>query len=198
MSLTLIFEGLKGLGPWVVFPIYTVALSCFLSVGILGLASGMMFGTFIGFLVFSFSTTLSAALVFLAARHFSGVRVRLQKKIETSARLGKIDDVVTVGGWKMVALLRQTSVVPFTAMNYILGLSKIPFWHYIVATWLAMMPGCLMLVYLGAVGGEMIFEGRPPKKSILEWVFLGVGIVVTLSISVYATKRVRKILRETG
>ncbi len=197
MSLSNFFESLAALGPWVVFPIYTVALSCFLHVGLLGLASGAMFGTFIGFLVFSFSLTLSAGLVFLAARHFAGVRKRLIKKINTSPKLGKIDDAVTEGGWKMVLLLRQTAVVPFTAMNYILGLSKIPFRSYILATWLGMLPGSLMLAYLGSVGGEMLFEDRHPKKSMLEWVFMFLGIAVTLGISIYATKRVRRILRET-
>jgi len=197
MNLSHFFEGLGALGPWVVFPIYTVALSCFLHVGVLGLASGVMFGTFVGFLLFSFSTTASAALVFLAARKFAGVRERLQRKIEASPKLGKIDDLVTAGGWKMVALLRFTSVVPFTAMNYILGLSKIPFGSYILATWVAMVPGTLMLAYLGSVGGEMILQGQAPKKTPLEWALLVLSIVVTVGISIYATKKVGRILNET-
>lgn len=197
MSLTHIFESLKGLGPWVVFPVYTVALSCFLHVGLLGLAAGAMFGVLTGFLLFSFSSTASAGLVFLTARRFTGVRKRLHKKIDADPRLGKIDDMVTAGGWKMVVLLRQTAVVPFAAMNYILGLSKIPFLDYILATWFGMIPGSLLLAYIGSIGGEMIFQGHPPKKTVLEWVFMAIGIAVSVGISVYATKKVRRILHET-
>ena len=197
MSASEIFHSVKDLGPWTVFPIYTAALSCFIHVGLLGLAAGAMFGFLTGFLIFLNALTLSAGLVFLAARHFAGVRTRLMKKINSSPRLGKIDDAVTEGGWKMVLLLRQTAVVPFAAMNYILGLSKIPFRDYILATWFGMVPGSLMLAYLGSIGGEMMFEDHRLKKSPLEWVFSILGIVVTVGISLYATKRVRKILRET-
>ena len=197
MSASEIFNSVKDLGPWTVFPIYTVALSCFIHVGLLGLAAGAMFGFWKGFLIFVNASTLSAGLVFLAARHFSGARKRLQKKIDSSARWGKIDDAVTEGGWKMVLLLRQTAVVPFAAMNYILGLSKIPFRDYILATWFGMVPGSLMLAYIGSVGGEMMLEDHRLKKTPLEWAFSILGIVVTIGISLYATQRVRKILRET-
>lgn len=179
-------------GPWAMIPIYAVAITLFIPIPILGFAAGAMFGVWLGFLVLTFSTMISAGLVFMAGRHFT--RGWVYKKIEASPKVHAVDDAVTKGGWKMVALLRQTSVLPFSVMNYGLGLSKIPFWDYMAATGLSMMPGSLLYAYSGHLAGEIFFNGHKPQRTILEWVFLAVGIVFTIGTGLYATKRVKKIL----
>lgn len=184
---------LGALGPWVVIPVYVVAMTLFVPNPILGLASGAMFGTWAGFLLCSYSSVISAGCVFLAGRHLT--RGWVFKKIIASPKVRAVDDAVTKGGWKMVALIRQTAILPFSVMNYGLGLSKIPFRHYILATWFSMMPGCLLYAYLGSLAGEMVFEGRQPKKTLMEWAFFTAGIAVTVGLGIYATKRIKKILR---
>ena len=188
-------SGLGSLGPWLLIPI-CIAAALIIPIGILGLAVGAMFGASFGFLLISFSSAVSAALAFLAGRYFT--RGWVIKKIEASPKVRAVDDAVTQGGWKIVALLRQTAILPFSVMNYGLGLSKIPFRDYILATWLSMMPGCLLYAYLGSLAGVMVFEGRQPQKTALEWAFFAFGLAVTIGIGVLATQRVRKILCARG
>lgn len=185
-------HGLEALGPWLTVPIYVVALTFFIPGPVLGLAAGAMFGVTVGFLVFTVSSAISAGLVFWAGRHFT--RGWVFKKIIASQKIRAIDKGVTKGGWKMVVMLRLAMIVPFSAMNYGLGLSKIPFKHYILATVFAMMPGSLLSAYLGSLAKEIALTGRTPQEKMLEWIAASVGLVVTVGMAIYATKRVKKIL----
>ena len=105
-----------------------------------------------------------------------------------------MDDAVAKEGWKTVALLRQTAILPFSMMNYALGLSKITFKSYVLASWIGMMPGQILYVYLGSIAGEMVLEGHQRQKTITEWVFFALGLIVTIGMGIYAAKRVKMIL----
>ncbi len=185
-------QSLGALGPWIVFLIYIAAASLFISLPVLALAAGAMFGTWVGFLVFSLSSAVSAALMFYAARHFT--RGWIHQKAEQSPRIHAVDDAVAKGGWRMVVLLRFTAILPYAVMNYGLGLSKISFREYLLATWAAMIPGALLQAYLGDKAGEMLFNGQKPQANIFEWVLLIVGIIASLILGIYATKRIKHIL----
>ena len=187
-----ILQFLTALGPWAVGAIYTAAMCFFISMFVLGLGAGMMFGAATGFWLFSTAATIAAGIMFLYGRHRS--RGWMSQKIEKNPKVRAIDKVVNEGEWKMVAMLRLTSVVPFTAMNYGLGLSKIPFWPYFFATWIGMMPGSYLLAHVGALTAEMALRGEKPQKSALEWAFFALSVAITIGISVYASLRMRKIL----
>ena len=96
----------------------------------------------------------------------------------------------------MVGLLRLTAIVPFTVMNYGLGLSKIRFKHYILASWIGMIPGTLLNVYLGSLAGTLVLQEKNRQKYWIEWVFFALGIVVTLGMGIYATSKVKRALNE--
>ena len=192
MYLLSFLRNLAVLGPWGIVPIYVVSITFFVPLAILGLAAGATFGFPTGFLVNLFSSTISAGLVFLAGRYFT--RGWVFKKIEANPKIRAVDEAVTNGGWKMVVLVRLAGVFPYSVTNYILGLSKIPFRDYILATWFLMMPTSLLYAYLGSLGGEIIFEGHAPQKTTLEWVFFAISFIATIALGIYATKRVKKIL----
>jgi len=185
-------EGLGIFGSLVFVPLYILGTLIFVPNPIMALAAGALFGIPAGFLIVSTSSTLSAAGVFLAGRSLS--RKWILKKIALNEKTRKLDDAVTHEGWKMVALLRQTAILPFSIMNYALGLSKITFKKYILASWIGMMPGQILYVYLGSIAGEMVFEGHQRQKTITEWVFFALGLIVTIGMGIYAAKRVKKIL----
>lgn len=187
-----IIEGLGPFGPLVFVIFCVLATLIFVPNPVLALAAGALFGIPIGFVLISISSTLSAAGVFLVGRFLS--RKWVIKKIALSEKTKALDDAVTKDGWKMVALLRQTAVVPFSIMNYALGLSKITFKRYVLATWIGMMPGLMLYVYLGSIAGEIALERYNRQKNMLEWIFFAFGLIVTIGIGIYAAKRVKKIL----
>lgn len=67
-------------------------------------------------------------------------------------RFTAIDEGVQQDGAKIVFLLRLSPLLPFNLLNYGLGITKVQFTDYAVASWLGMLPGTFAYVYLGSVG----------------------------------------------
>jgi len=115
---------------------------------------------------------------------------------ESNRTFGAIDKAIAQGGWKIIALLRLSPAVPFSLGNYLYGLTPVKFWPYLLASWVAMMPGTFLFVYLGYVGKTA--AGGGGGKNPWQWVLLGAGLLATIVVSVYVTRLARKALKETA
>lgn len=51
--------------------------------------------------------------------------------------------------------LRLASVVPFAPLSYALGASQVRDRDYVLASWLGLLPGTFMYVYLGSLAGSV-------------------------------------------
>ena len=49
-------------------------------------------------------------------------------------------------GWKIVVVLRLVPLFPYTPLNYGLGLTNIKFSHYMIATFLGILPACTAFI----------------------------------------------------
>jgi rhodanese-related sulfurtransferase len=58
-----------------------------------------------------------------------------------------------------VAFVRLVPLFPFNLLNYALGLTRIKLSHYIITSYLCMLPGALAYTYLGYVGREAAAGG---------------------------------------
>ena len=189
---------IAGLGVWgpVVFGlVYVAAVLLLIPGSVLTLAAGALFGLAGGTIVTSLSSTTAAALAFLIARYLA--RDWVVRKARMYPRFGAIDRAVREGGWKIVALLRLSPAVPFTLQNYFYGLTGIRFWPYLLTSWLTMLPGTFLYVYLGhvgRVGAEA--AGGAHTRTPAEWAMLIVGLLATVAVTVYVTRLARKALRE--
>jgi hypothetical protein len=67
-----------------------------------------------------------------------------------------IDAAIQDEGWKVVFLLRLSPLIPFNLLNYFLGLTPVRiFPDYFLATFVGMLPGCAMFVYIGSTLGAV-------------------------------------------
>ncbi len=180
-------------GALVFIPVYIIASILFIPGALLNLMAGAIYGTPMGCLLVSVSSTLSAGAVFLAGRYLS--RGWILKKISTHPKVKLIDEEVGKRGWKMVMMLRFAAILPFSVLNYGLGLSRIRFRDYILTSWLAMMPGSFLYVYLGHFAREAVLEGSPRQRTPMEWAMVGLGLAVTLGMIVYSVRAIKKIPR---
>ena len=189
-------DGLGFWGPLALGAAYVVAALAFFPGSALTLTAGAVFGLAWGTVTVSFASTTAAALAFLIARYLA--RDKVAKQAQRYPKFKAIDGAIGTGGWKIIAMLRLSPAMPFSLGNYLFGLTAIRFWPYVLASWLFMLPGTFMFVYLGhasteglrsAAGGE---QGKTPA----EWALLGVGLLATIAVSVYVARLSRKALRE--
>jgi len=143
-------------GPLIFIGIYAVATVLFLPGSVLTLAGGALFGPVWGTLFSLSGATLGAALAFLIARYLAGHWVQARAK----GLLARLVQGVEAEGWRFVAFTRLVPLFPFNLLNYALGLTRIPFLSYLLATLVFMLPGAVAYTYLGFAGREAMAGGE--------------------------------------
>lgn len=192
-------EWLAGLGPWapVIFiALYILACVCLVPGSALTLAAGALFGLVRGSLLVSVGATLGATAAFLVGRHLA--RDAVEKRLERFPQFKAVSDAVALDGWKVVLLTRLSPAFPFTLLNYAYGLTRVTLKDYVSATWLGMLPGTLLYVYLGSVSGAVAeaASGAASKSTPLRWAFLAVGLIATVAVTVVVTRLARRALQQ--
>src|SRR5690606_15698075 len=132
-----------------------------------------------------------AAGAFLIAR--SVARKHVAQLAQSNAKFRAFDAAIADGGWRVVALLRLSPAIPFTWQNYLYGLTSLRFWPYVVTSWIAMMPGTFMYVYLGHAAGATI-AGEPQTTG--RWILLATGLVATVAVAIYITHLAKRHLND--
>ena len=185
--------GAGPLAPAIYALMYAVLAVAFVPGSALTIGAGVAFGLALGTAVVSVGATLGAALSFLLARTL--LRRRVERWVEGNERFASLDRAVAREGWKIVALTRLSPAFPFTLLNYAYGLTGVRFWHYVLASWVAMLPGSLLYVYIGAAGAQAA-EAATGAGSWGKTAAQGVGLAATLLVTVLITRVARKALRE--
>lgn len=142
-------------GPLLFMLIYTLATVLFLPGSVLTIAGGALFGPVLGTFYNLTGATIGATLAFLVARYLSSDWVERK----TGGRLKQLKEGVEGEGWRFVAFVRLVPLFPFNLLNYALGLTRIRLSHYIIASYLFMLPGAIAYTYLGYAGREAVAGG---------------------------------------
>ncbi|MGJ3241573.1 MAG: TVP38/TMEM64 family protein [Opitutales bacterium] len=186
------------LGPigYLVFIVgYALAAVGFVPGSILTIGAGLTFGLIGGTVAVSVASTTGAAIAFLLARYF--LRDRFKKQFADSARFQAIDRAIGREGGKIIFLLRLTPVIPFSLSNYLYGLTAVKFPAYVLASWLGMLPGTVLYVYIGTLGKtglEAAGEGVQTGRLIIQ----GIALVALIAVTVLITRIARKALAESS
>jgi uncharacterized membrane protein YdjX (TVP38/TMEM64 family)/rhodanese-related sulfurtransferase len=171
-------------GPVAFVLIYAVGTILFLPGSVLTLAGGALFGPVLGTVLNLAGATLGAALAFLISRHLASDWVALR----TGGRLKQLIQGVESEGWRFVAFVRLVPLFPFNLLNYALGLTRIPFWQYVVASCICMLPGAIAYTYLGYAGREAIAGG----ESLIQKILLGIALLAAVAFLPGLVARLRR------
>jgi len=188
-----------ALGPWGIglFAIvYALAAILFVPGSALTIGAGVIYGLGWGFIAVSAGSTLGAAGAFLVARYLA--RDRVERWAARNPRFAAIDQAVGREGWKIVLLTRLSPIFPFTLLNYLFGLTRVGFVPYVLASWIGMMRGTVLYVYLGFAGRALaqVAAGRV-TRSPAEYAVWAVGFLATLAVTLYVTRLAQRALRES-
>lgn len=148
-------QGSGVAAPLLFMLVYAVATVLFLPGSLLTLAGGALFGPLWGTLYSLTGATLGATLAFLVARYLAADWVAHK----AHGKLQHLIEGVEKEGWRFVAFVRLVPVFPFNLLNYALGLTRIRLWHYVLASYVCMLPGALAYTYLGYAGREAAAGG---------------------------------------
>jgi uncharacterized membrane protein YdjX (TVP38/TMEM64 family)/rhodanese-related sulfurtransferase len=158
-------------GSIVFMVIYVVGTVLFFPGAILTLAGGALFGPVLGTFLNLTGATIGATLAFLVARYLASDWVE-QK---TGGRVKQLKQGVEGEGWRFVAFVRLVPLFPFNALNYALGLTRIKLSHYVIASYICMLPGAIAYTYLGYAGKEAVAGGEGMiQKGLLALALLAV------------------------
>lgn len=187
-------QGMAGMGVFAL--LYIVACVFFIPGSLLTLGAGAIYGVVTGSILVSVSSTLGATAAFLVGRYLA--RNWIAHKIEGNARFSAIDNAVADDGWRIVGLTRLSPVFSFTLLNYVYGLSRVSLKEYVLASWIGMMPGTVMYVYIGSMVGDLSAIGgeTAAAPTALQWTVNAVMFTATVLVTVYVTRIARKALAE--
>jgi uncharacterized membrane protein YdjX (TVP38/TMEM64 family) len=192
-------DWLKDLRDWIValgFPgvvifamIYVAGAVILAPEALLTIVAGFAYG-FWGLPIVLVAATIGASLAFLIARYVARDKVRLL--LAKRRNLAALDKAVAEDGWKIVALLRLSPLIPFNLQNYLFGVTAIPLRHFVAATFVGIIPGTALYVYLGALGNQT------DSAELGKWGLFAFGLVATMVVAVLVARKARAVLRAAG
>jgi len=184
--------GLWGIGLFAI--VYALAAVLFVPGSALTIGAGALYGLGWGFVAVSAGSTLGATAAFLVARYLA--RDRVERWAARDPRFAAIDGAVGREGWTIVLLTRLSPVFPYNLLNYLYGLTRVRLGPYVLASWIGMMPGTVLYVYLGFAGRAVAqaAAGRTARTP-AEYAAWTIGLIATLAVTVYVTRLARRTLR---
>jgi uncharacterized membrane protein YdjX (TVP38/TMEM64 family) len=183
--------------------VYFVATVLLVPGSILTLGAGFVFanafglgpGVLLGSLSVFFGASSGAIVSFLLGRYL--LRMPVQRLTKKYAIFEALDVAMAQKGFRIMALLRLSPIIPFNAINYISGITAISFRSYCLSL-IAILPGTALYVFLGASAGSLADSagsGSSSKITILVIVVGAVfGIAAIFVTSYYAKKELNKVV----
>ncbi|CAA3021237.1 SNARE associated Golgi family [Olea europaea subsp. europaea] len=178
------------LGPWgpLVLAVAYIPLTVLaVPASILTLGGGYLFGLPVGFFADSIGATVGAGAAFLLGRTIG--RSFVISKLRDYPQFRAVTVAIQRSGFKIVLLLRLVPLLPSNMLNYLLSVTPVPIWQYMLATWLGMMPITIALVYVGTTLKDLsdVTHGWN-EFSKTRWAFIVLGLVVSVVLMICVTR----------
>jgi uncharacterized membrane protein YdjX (TVP38/TMEM64 family)/rhodanese-related sulfurtransferase len=164
--------------------VYALATVLFLPGSVLTLAGGALFGPVWGTFYNLTGATVGAALAFLVARYLASDSVSRK----AGGRMKRLIDGVEKEGWRFVAFTRLVPLFPFNLLNYAFGLTRIRLVHFVIASYVFMLPGAIAYTYLGYAGREAVAGG----EGLIQKGLLALALLAVVAFLPRFIRRLRK------
>jgi uncharacterized membrane protein YdjX (TVP38/TMEM64 family) len=172
---------------------YIPAAVLFVPASVLTLGAGFVFGVVKGTMIVSLGSTAGAASAFVVARTIGHDWVL--GRMAAYPALNAIGRAVESEAFKVVLLTRLSPLFPYNLLNYAFGLSAVPFKTYVLASWIGMLPGTIMYVYLGSAAQSLaaLLSGEV-RQTVGQQAMFVAGLVATVAVTTIVTRAARRAL----
>lgn len=184
-----------------------VATIAFIPGAILTIGAGFVFerawgelgiGILVGTVTVFVGASVGAIVSFLIGRYL--LRDCVDRLAHRYSIFEALDSVMKQKGFRIMALLRLSPIIPFNAINYISGVTSISLLAYSLAN-IAILPGTVLFVFVGASAGCITNNmGSGATVTIISFVLGAVFAVFAIFLtSFYARRELNRIVasRET-
>ncbi len=155
-------------GPVIYIVLYVFRPLILFPAAIFSASAGAIWGLE-GLIYLLIGANLSSTAEFLLARYFA--REAVEKLIK--GKFSSVDEAVEKNGFVTVLLIRLIPNVAWDIQNLALGLTKVKFRDYALATLLGILPGSFALVYFGSSFISVITDPKNFWKIIVAFVIFG-------------------------
>ncbi len=196
LGLVELIRGAGATGVFVYALVYIAATLFLLPGSLLTAGAGFAYGPLGGTLLVSPVSVTAALLAFLLGRFVA--RDWVARRVASNPKFAAIDEAVAKSGLKIVLLLRLSPILPFNLLNYGLGLTQVRLRDYVLGSFIGMLPGTFLYVYLGSLvtsASELASGQRPSSGSWGQALYWG-GLAATLVATVLITRLSRRALHE--
>ena len=158
--------------------------------GVLTIASGLLFGTYLGTLYVVFSASLGSYIAFIAYK----TALRTWVKSKMGEKLRHFEKGFHDNAFRYCFLLRLAPIFPFWTINMAMALLGMKQREYIISTTLGIIPCTWLYVYLGSQIGEIIRNKQHISFDTLSNPSLTIPLIclIGLSIAPLAYRKFRK------
>jgi uncharacterized membrane protein YdjX (TVP38/TMEM64 family) len=191
--LTAFAERVRDLGPWgpvLLAAVYVVAAVLFIPGGLMTLVAGFLFGIAVGTITASLASIAGASVAFGLGRGVAHDWV--QRKLAGNPRFRGIDEAVNRQAFRFVLLIRLSPVFPYVFTNYVLSLTNIRFRDFFWASWIGMLPGTVLYVYLGSTAQNLAeLTTGAYRGGTAQTILFVMGLLATVMVTVFVTRAAR-------
>ncbi len=179
---------------WWAIPLYVVAYAVldilFIPTQFLSIAAVLLWGWVKGGIIELISATIGALFPYLIAR--STLRAWVEQRLRKHAVAA---NALERDSFTLLLLLRVVPIIPYTALNYVAGLSPIRTQRYLLATFIGMVPSTFIFAYFVDATVEGVME---PRDVMVRVVAAGALFAALIIATRLAAPRVRRQLPNEG
>ena len=175
--------------------LYVVATVVLAPGSVLTLGAGFAYGPLWGTLLVWPVSTLAATAAFVIARTFG--RGWVERRVAGDPRFARLERAARARGLRLVVLVRLSPILPFNLLNYALGLTGIRVRDYALGSFLGMLPGTILYVYLGSLvtSAGQLASGSLPDAGPAQTALYAGGLLASLALVATVTRMARRALR---
>ena len=92
------------------------------------------------------------------------LRDAVQRLVDKHKTMSALYRVLGRSGFKVGVLLRLSPIIPFNALNYAISLTPISLASYTLSTFLGIIPGTCLFVYIGSTAKSVRVHTNSPSR----------------------------------
>ncbi len=164
------------LAPLIFILVYAISVTFALPASAFTLISGPLFGFWPGLLFTVIASNLGCHLSFGISKLLG--RDVIERYVKSGSFIESATKKAKENGFVFMMYVRLIPLFPFAAVNYLTGILNIKYKHYALATFIGMLPGSVVYVYLGYSASNI--QDNPIGLVISIFMLILFTVVVTL------------------